>query len=210
MKYQALLAASTLAFGFIGCSESKPTAPVATDAHRQAAPSAHAVMKNDRAQALHTAIAQKDAARVKALLDDGVNVEVESPEMKQFTPLMAAAQIGATDIVKLLLEKKALPSAIAENGATALFFAAYAGKEGTVKALLDGGAQATAKDARGNRPVDLAHTKGHATIVDVLKAKMVAEEAFAQAQVLASETEIAAFKKANDAYLAAAAKLKQD
>lgn len=82
-----------------------------------------------------------DLSKVSALLEKGANPNARSKAGR--TPLMIAASIyGATDVVKLLLDRGADPSGSSPSlfgGTTALTESAYAGDEATFKLLLERG-----------------------------------------------------------------------
>jgi ankyrin repeat protein len=97
----------------------------------------------------------------------------------QMTPLMQAAQAGAADVVRVLLEAGANPNAANGGGYTALDFAAdrapvwstfpAADRVEIVRALLARGARATRAGADGLTPLARARRAGNAAIVTLLQ-----------------------------------------
>jgi ankyrin repeat protein len=84
---------------------------------------------------LMEAVKSNDVARVKELVQKGVNVN--TLDMNGDAPLIQAAYEGYTEIVKLLLEAGADVSAIDPGmKATALHAAAYAGRTGAAQLLI--------------------------------------------------------------------------
>lgn len=96
------------------------------------------------------------------------NVEVAKTLMKNFhvdvnaknsfdmTALMAAASIGSTNMVKLLIERGADVNIKSIDGRTALMKAAEKGHVNVVQALLEAGANASLLDGKGQSAVTLA------------------------------------------------------
>jgi ankyrin repeat protein len=85
--------------------------------------------------ALMKAVEKNDTAGVKKLIDQGVNVS-EYDENRD-APLVMAAYLGHTEIVKLLLEAGADVAAVDPGmKATALHAAAYAGRTEAAKLLI--------------------------------------------------------------------------
>ena len=93
---------------------------------------------NPKDKALFKAIKKKDLAAVQAAVDDGADVNVKTPG--NVTALILAVRTGP-DIVKYLLEKKADPNVIGNNGITALAIAKKNNLEDIVKMLTDAGAK---------------------------------------------------------------------
>jgi ankyrin repeat protein len=70
-----------------------------------------------KVQALHAAVAARNADAVRMLLDRGAD-----PNARQqvgYTPLMGAASAGRADLTDLLLQRGADPSLLSEDGKTA-------------------------------------------------------------------------------------------
>lgn len=82
---------------------------------------------------------------------------------------MSAALTGHTDIVRLLLEKRADPNAKGSTGRTALMEAAVEGYTDAVRALLEKGADAKAKNRDGETALSLAEKQKHADVIELLK-----------------------------------------
>ena len=70
-----------------------------------------------KVQALHAAVASRNAETVALLLDRGADVNAR--QQVGYTPLMGAAAGGREDLVNLLLNHGADPSAVSEDGKTA-------------------------------------------------------------------------------------------
>jgi ankyrin repeat protein len=116
-----------------------------------------------------------DCARLRRLLDDGVDANLKHArgEEPEETALKLAAENGHLDAVKLLLAAGARPdekfgSRWDENQQTALMHAAKAGPLEVAKALIDAGAAATAKDRGGMTVLHYAAKGGHAPMIDLL------------------------------------------
>jgi ankyrin repeat protein len=88
--------------------------------------------------ALMRAVQNDDAARVKTLIADGANVDELDPNGD--APLVMAAYLGHTEIVRLLLEAGADVRAVDPGmKATALHAAAYAGRTDAARLLIQHG-----------------------------------------------------------------------
>jgi len=87
---------------------------------------------------LMKAVKKNDAARVRQLIDGGV--DVSEKDASQDVPLIMAAYKGYTEITRLLLEAGADVTAV-DSGmkATALHAAAYAGRTEAAKLLIEYG-----------------------------------------------------------------------
>jgi uncharacterized protein len=87
--------------------------------------------------ALMKAVRKDDVAKVKALIAEGADVdELDGGD----APIVMAAYLGHTEIVRLLLEAKADVTAVDPGmQATALHAAAYAGRTDAAKLLIEHG-----------------------------------------------------------------------
>ena len=104
---------------------------------------------------------------VLALLEAGANPDL--PGLGGKTALMTAATIGNGPIVDLLLKRKADPNArSAEDGSTALMWAANAGRIEMVQRLLAAGARISIKAKDGWTAIEAAQMAGHEDIARLL------------------------------------------
>src|SRR5262245_15825509 len=85
---------------------------------------------------LYSAIRANDLRQIKGLLEDGISANAEGPE--GITPLMAAAETGSVEAMKLLIDRRADVNAKNASGATALMWSVTDSKK--VRLLLDHGA----------------------------------------------------------------------
>lgn len=119
--------------------------------------------------ALYTACARNQKHVVVQLLRWGADPS-RLLSNAQWTPLMAAAYLGHTDIVKLLVQY-CPPSVLAiespTNGETAVFCAAMGGHAECVMILLQHGATPHLMN-HGFNVLDYAAKCGHAQVVDIL------------------------------------------
>ncbi len=90
----------------------------------------------DSQDKLYSAIRANDLRQIKALLDEGVSANTEGPD--GITPLMAAAETGSLDAMKMLIERRADVNARNTYGSTALMWSVADAKK--VRLLLDHGA----------------------------------------------------------------------
>ena len=95
------------------------------------------------APALHEAVKEGDAARVRELLDDGadVNVRESSPDRLQYTPLHWAAYLGEQSLVRLLVSRGAELESEDPWYSTPLYLAAEQGHLEIVKNLAELGSE---------------------------------------------------------------------
>ena len=133
-----------------------------------------------------------DASAVDAALGAGANVRWGNPGNIGSTALHEAAYAGHADLVSLLLEKGADPTAETSGGSTPLHSAADCGSIAAASALLRGGADPTATNHGGKTPLDWAKKAGD-------KAKELAELLDDSAAVEALQKEGAQAKAALEA-----------
>ena len=111
---------------------------------------------------LWAAVERNDEALVQQLLAQGKDPE---ERFEGWTPFMKAAEEGAVEAMRMLLDKKADIEASNRKGRTALSFAAAPSNDGKtrrptpvscLRLLLESGADAKRKDGRGISPKDYA------------------------------------------------------
>ena len=111
---------------------------------------------------LWAAVERNDEALVQQLLAQGKDTE---ERFEGWTPFMKAAEEGAVEAMRMLLDKKADIEASNRKGRTALSFAAAPSNDGTtrrptpvscLRLLLERGADVNRKDERGISPKDYA------------------------------------------------------
>ena len=121
---------------------------------------AEKVLKTGKAAFIVYAAAAGDTSEVERLLSQGARVDARE---KGFTPLLAAADSGHTDVCELLLQKgRANIEDTNPDGSTALNIAAGEGFVSTVELLLSEGANVSTKDNKGFTPLLIAAKNGHA------------------------------------------------
>jgi hypothetical protein len=122
-----------------------------------------AVAANPRApdlSPLHYAAMAGNTARVRALLDEGADVNVQQRAFLG-TPLQYAAQNGHGETVQALIERGATIDARDANNRTPLIWAAMGGHAEAIRRLLDAGADTSAANAGGWTPLHYAASRGH-------------------------------------------------
>lgn len=90
-----------------------------------------------RVMPLHSAVAARNLAIARALIDHGA--DVNAVQNDDFTPLMAAAQNGQMEMIELLLARGARPDARRANGQSAIDFAREGGHGEAVELLRQSG-----------------------------------------------------------------------
>jgi len=121
-------------------------------------------------QSLHQAAANGDIDGVKALLVQGVDINVKDDGGR--TPLHLASLGGHQELVKLLISKGADVNAKEDRGnlhATPLHHAVHGGHRDVVETLLVHGADANIRDRLGQTPLDLANRRRRTEIVGLLR-----------------------------------------
>ena len=110
--------------------------------------------------ALHQAVATKNVAMTKLLLDGKARTDVAGkygvPRAIREFPLHRAATVSNPQLVKLLLDRGANPNAVDDGGLTALHRAAGAGDVPVAQALLQQKAHPNRLDKGGRTPIDVA------------------------------------------------------
>jgi ankyrin repeat protein len=118
------------------------------------APGAHSP---DGFTSLHIAAFAHNADAVRSLIAAGADVnELATASLAPVTPLGTAANFGAVEVTRLLLEHGADTEKTSDSRHTPLHVAAANGHAAIVELLLAHGADATATTADGRTPADLA------------------------------------------------------
>lgn len=105
---------------------------------------------------------------VADLIEKGADVSARSRNPMKNTPLHAAAARRNRDAVRVLLENGAGVNARQEGGWTALHAAAQNGDVEMARLLVAAGADVGARASNQQNAMDLALTKGHQAVVDLL------------------------------------------
>ena len=103
----------------------------------------------------HNAAVQGDVSEVAALLEDGV--PVDSSDNGGNTALMFAAMNNQTDLVHLLVQKRADLNKQGGAGWAPLHFAAQVNATDSIRILVQQGASTNIRTIDGHTPLDLAH-----------------------------------------------------
>ncbi|KAH7040070.1 ankyrin repeat-containing domain protein [Microdochium trichocladiopsis] len=124
---------------------------------------------------LAAAAAGARADMVELLLEYGADVEARHDDMAGETPLMAAAQRSATEVVRLLVEKgRARVDNVDDQGRTALTHAVLADHSDTARYLLEqAGADVDPQDHNGMTPLMLLLRDTYPNDAAVEKAKLL-------------------------------------
>ena len=123
---------------------------------------------NDGFTPLHLACFFGQPSVAEALIAQGADVHARSRNPMQNTPLHAAAAGRSKEAVRALLEHGADVNARQDGGWTALHAASQNGDVEMVRLLIAGGADVQARAGNQQNAMDLALTKGHQAVVDVL------------------------------------------
>eukprot|EP00903_Cladosiphon_okamuranus_P019102 g17578.t1 len=116
---------------------------------------------------LHRAVRDGSVARTEALLATGY-INVNQGDEKGVTPLIIAAGVGNSRVVRVLLDRGADVLVITDEGVTALHLSSGRGHVAIVKMLLKAGADAEGKSEGLGAPLHMAAEKGHWEVMRVL------------------------------------------
>ena len=122
-------------------------------------------------QQMKSAIIANNIQKVEKLLNEGFGVN--TPGIRNWTPLIYAAYYGRYEIVKLLLARDADPNLRGKYGETALMEASCEGR-GTsemIELLIQSGSGVNLADHSGNTALIYASRSGHDHIVEILLGK---------------------------------------
>ena len=123
--------------------------------------------RGDPESDLHEAAWNGDLARVRKLVESGVDVNWTDSIGE--TALFGASSWGNTDVVCYLIGKGAEVNVREQRGYTPLHWAASHGNLKTLRALVVAGADPGATDDMGQLPIDVAHSGGKGSHVAYLK-----------------------------------------
>ena len=130
-----------------------------------ASPSADSI----KDEGLYAAAAHGDAVLVEQYLADAANPNHRDKEDGNATPLIAAAQDGAADIITLLLRAPACDVQIQDTwGLTACHYAARFGHEDCLRLLIEAQADLTIRASDGFSAAHVAAERGHADCLAIL------------------------------------------
>ena len=118
---------------------------------------------------IYTACALDDAARARALIEDG-GPSANVPDAYGMTPLHWAARAGAADCLALLLANGATVDAENKQRRTALQLAAEHDRADAIHTLAANGADLDTQDKKGRTPLHRATYEGMAAAAEALLA----------------------------------------
>lgn len=127
-----------------------------------------AASQEDMQEEFYQALTEGKKTEVARLIAGGI--QADGPNWQGRTPLMLASQHGYSDIVKLLLAKKARVDARDDSGSTPLMFAARGGQAEIIRLLLAGGAKVNDADSGGRTPLMYACSGGEVDAIRLLLA----------------------------------------
>ncbi|MBI5570510.1 MAG: ankyrin repeat domain-containing protein [Desulfomonile tiedjei] len=117
-------------------------------------------------EALLNAARDGDVGKVERLLDGGA--DINSRDIKGWTPLMFAVGSSHSKLAKLLLEKGAAVNLKTKEGLTPLMKAALHNDSEILTLLLAKGADVHVRNLEGNTALGLARDKGHKEAIELL------------------------------------------
>ncbi|MBC8217089.1 MAG: ankyrin repeat domain-containing protein, partial [Planctomycetes bacterium] len=126
------------------------------------------VSKGATALELHLAVCLGDLARVKSLVEEGVDVDTK--DESGWTPLYWAASTAEEEVAEFLIGKGAGIDVRANNNCTPLHQAAFVGAAQLASLLISKGADSNARDEGNGTPLHSAAEGGHKDVVELLLA----------------------------------------
>merc|ERR1719382_2071853 len=97
--------------------------------------------------------------------------DIESKDSKGITMMAYAVGANRTNVVKLLMDKKASIAAVDTSGGSALHYAAAYGRKDLADYLCKSGAEVNKKTTAGQTPLALAVKNKRTATIDLLKSK---------------------------------------
>lgn len=135
------------------------------------------------------AAARGDVAAIdRAILSEGVDVDLPHPESGATPLIVAAAERAGVDAIINLLDRGADPNAKKTNGDTALHWACYHGDGDVASVLLNAGAGVNTQGDLRNSPLHMAATGSHEPLCAELLARGANADAKNEFQVIPSST----------------------
>ena len=128
---------------------------------------------DDRNTPLHITVKKGQTKIARALVEAGANLSAKDDN--DDTPLHVAAKRGQAEALKVLIEAGANLNAKDDNGNTPLHIAVKRGKTDVVKALVEAGASVDIMDKNGLTPLNIAQTMENLNLIQILRAKPLAE-----------------------------------
>ncbi|XP_058494935.1 CARD- and ANK-domain containing inflammasome adapter protein [Solea solea] len=116
--------------------------------------------------ALFSAIKQNQHAMVTVLTDSGANVNV--CDKRGYTPLLLSAELGHTEVFRVLLAKQAKINATLSDLSSALHLAVHSGSVPIVQTLLEKGLDPNITGPKAQNPLHLAAQCNRCDLVGVL------------------------------------------
>lgn len=150
--------------------------PVPAAEEQPAVPETHPVASTRHSLSFHKAAQDGDLEEVTALLQQNPEL-VFSQTDDRVAPLHRAAAFGHTDVVELLLARKAEVDAKDNEGNTPLYLSAQHGQTSTVEMLLAHQADVNGRGKNGLTPLHAAAFSGHRETVEWLLAHGAAVDA---------------------------------
>jgi ankyrin repeat protein len=134
----------------------------------------HAALEQGRYDAVTIAAVADDEATLRVLLAGGASARLVTSRYDG-TALIAAAHLGHEGVVRMLIKAGAPLDHVNNLHWTALIEAIVLGDGGprhqaTLQALLDARASTKLTDRSGATPLQLARARGHAAMVEMLRA----------------------------------------
>ncbi|MEX2600887.1 MAG: ankyrin repeat domain-containing protein [Balneolaceae bacterium] len=118
---------------------------------------------------LFEAISDIDILSLTIALADGA--DVDTLNQKGETPLMLAAHVGNSRIVKILLAHDPDLNKQSKSGHTALMIASASGQQHVVEQLIQKGADLNKRNNSGFNSIELAVRNGHRSIATLLRSQ---------------------------------------
>ncbi|KAM7388513.1 hypothetical protein PAMP_024683 [Pampus punctatissimus] len=116
--------------------------------------------------ALFSAVRQNHDGAVTALIDRGANVNIS--DKQKYTPLLLSAELGYTEVFRVLVAKQAKLDVTLSDLSSALHLAVHSGSVPIVQTLLEKGLDPNRAGPKGQTPLHLAAQCNRSDLVGLL------------------------------------------
>jgi len=120
---------------------------------------------------IHEACKMGDVTALESFFASPGDFDIDDKDAKGVSCLGYAIGANRTEVMKLLMSKKADPSAVDTSGGTGLHYAAAYGRSELLSYLISAGSNVNAANIQGQTPLALATKNKMTAAVDILKAK---------------------------------------
>lgn len=118
---------------------------------------------------MHFAAFSGNVELLEFLRDHGGNINARAWRSSKIVPLLSGLLVRRRNVTEFLLNAGADPLVRENGGFSAMHEAASLGDTANIRLLADWGTELNSRRDNGDRPIDLAKTRGHGSAVELLK-----------------------------------------